>query len=115
MSDGPSKMAPPGAPPLDDIILGDDDATLAIPGRAAAPERAAPKDNDALAKAIEAGGIPEERGSQRPRDRSSNRVKAADPLKETRKRSKMTAAQKKAVSLRMKKYWADRRKAAAKA
>jgi hypothetical protein len=32
-----------------------------------------------------------------------------------RKRSKMTAAQKKAVSLRMKKYWADRRKAAAKA
>jgi hypothetical protein len=34
---------------------------------------------------------------------------------ETRKRSKMTAAQKKAVSLRMKKYWADRRKAAGKA
>jgi hypothetical protein len=33
----------------------------------------------------------------------------------TRKRSKMTAAQKKAVSLRMKKYWADRRKASAKA
>jgi hypothetical protein len=31
-----------------------------------------------------------------------------------RKRSKMTAAQKRAVSLRMKKYWADRRKAAAK-
>ncbi len=32
-----------------------------------------------------------------------------------RKRSKMTAAQKKAVSLRMKRYWADRRKATAKA
>jgi hypothetical protein len=32
-----------------------------------------------------------------------------------RRRSKMTPAQKKAVSLRMKKYWADRRKAAGKA
>lgn len=32
-----------------------------------------------------------------------------------RKRSTMTPAQKKAVSIRMKKYWADRRKASAKA
>ena len=31
-----------------------------------------------------------------------------------RRRRKRTAAQKKAASLRMKKYWADRRKAAAK-
>jgi hypothetical protein len=31
-----------------------------------------------------------------------------------RKRSKMSAAQKKAVSARMKKYWAERRKASAK-
>jgi hypothetical protein len=35
----------------------------------------------------------------------------ADALEPKRKRSKMTAAQKKAVSARMKKYWAERRKA----
>ena len=42
---------------------------------------------------------------------------ALQPAADTpsRKRSKMTAAQKKAVSLRMKKYWADRRKASGKA
>ena len=92
MSDGPSKMAPPGAPPLDDIILGDDDQTLAMPGRPSSPSRpAASKDNDALVKAIEAGALSDDRGSQRPRaDRSSNRVKAAEPAKEARKRSKMT-------------------------
>jgi SAM-dependent methyltransferase len=92
MSDGPVKLAPPGAPPLDDIILGDDDQTLAIPGRASSPapnDRGA-KESDALAKAIEGGGVPDDRGSQRPRERSSNRVKAAEPVKETRKRSKMT-------------------------
>src|SRR3954447_17355954 len=86
MSDGPVKMAPPGAPPLDDIILGDDDQTLAIPDRNERPT----KDSDALAKAIEAGGIAEDRASQRPRDRSSNRVKAAEPAKDAKKRSKMT-------------------------
>ena len=35
----------------------------------------------------------------------------ADALEPKRKRSKMSAAQKKAVSARMKKYWAARRKA----
>ena len=91
MSDGPIKMAPPEAPPLDDIILGDDDQTLAIPPRASVPP-VQPRDTDALARAIEAGapGASEERTSQRPRDRSSSRVKAADPARETRKRAKMT-------------------------
>ncbi|HSO31602.1 MAG TPA: hypothetical protein VLT33_03770, partial [Labilithrix sp.] len=88
MSDGPTKMTPPEAPPLDDIILGDDDQTLAIPPRTSVPPVVA-KDNDALAKAIEAGA-PDDRASQRPRDRSSSRVKAADPARETRKRAKMT-------------------------
>jgi len=36
---------------------------------------------------------------------------AAAPAKRARKRRKMSAAEKKAVSERMKKYWADRRKA----
>jgi hypothetical protein len=36
---------------------------------------------------------------------------AAEPKKRTRKRRKMSAAEKRAVSERMKKYWADRRKA----
>ena len=36
---------------------------------------------------------------------------AVEPAPRNRKRSKMSAAQKKAVSARMKKYWAARRKA----
>jgi SAM-dependent methyltransferase len=93
MSDEPIKLAPPEAPPLDDIILGDDEPTLTIPTRGASPalERAG-KDNDADAPgtAIEGGGFPDDRDSQRPRERSSNRMKAAEPAKEARKRSKMT-------------------------
>ncbi len=91
MSDGPTKMAPPEAPALDDIILGDDDQTLAIPPRASVPPVQA-KDTDALTKAIEAAspGALEERASRPPRERSSSRVKAADPARETRKRAKMT-------------------------
>ena len=96
MSDGPTKMAPPQAPTLDDIILGDDDQTLAIPPRASVPP-VQPRDTDALANAIEPGapgapGAADDRASQRPRDRdrSSSRVKAADPARETRKRAKMT-------------------------
>lgn len=38
----------------------------------------------------------------------------ADTMAPRRKRSKMTAAQKRAVSVRMKKYWAERRTAAKK-
>ena len=38
--------------------------------------------------------------------------KAAAPARRTRRRKAMTAAQKKAVSVRMKKYWASRRKQA---
>jgi len=87
MSDGPTKMVPPEAPPLDDIILGDDDPTLAIPPRASVPPVQA-KDTDTLAMAIEAGAH-DDRASQRPRERSSSRVRAADP-RETRKRAKMT-------------------------
>jgi SAM-dependent methyltransferase len=103
MSDGPVKMAPPDgsdAPALDDIILGEDDQTMPLPNAPARPSSGAPpttKDVDALTKAIEAGAggarpsaerVPEDRPSQRAR--SSNRVKAADPTKETRKRQKLT-------------------------
>jgi hypothetical protein len=106
MSDGPVKMAPPDgqdAPALDDIILGEDDQTMPLPNppSRASGAPATTKDIDALTKAIEAGGggasarpgssppaVPEDRPSQR--SRSSNRVKSADPLKDTRKRQKMT-------------------------
>jgi hypothetical protein len=37
-----------------------------------------------------------------------------EPAPRRRRRSKMSAAQKKAVSVRMKTYWAERRKAQAK-
>ncbi|MDB4941386.1 MAG: methyltransferase [Labilithrix sp.] len=83
MSDGPAKATsrPPGAPPLDDIILdtGLADTGLAETGLDAAAPGDAGVNEDA----------PEGRTSQRPapRDRSSNRVKAADPA---RKRSKLT-------------------------
>lgn len=96
MSDGPIKMAPgdSDAPALDDIILGEDDHTVPTPPVHPRSSVAPPamKDTDALAKAIEAGAS-EDRASTRPRDRSSNRVKAADPTKDagtTRKRSKLT-------------------------
>jgi hypothetical protein len=39
--------------------------------------------------------------------------RATGPARRARRRKGMTAAQKKAVSLRMKKYWASRRKAQA--
>jgi SAM-dependent methyltransferase len=109
MSDGPVKMAPPDgsdAPALDDIILGEDDQTMPLPNAPARPSSGAPpttKDVDALTRAIEAGAggggsgsgarssderVAEDRPSQRAR--SSNRVKAADPAKDVRKRQKMT-------------------------
>ena len=104
MSDGPVKMAPPGgldAPALDDIILGEDDQTMPLPNAPVRGPAAPPttKDTDALARAIESGAgsghsassppaSPEDRPSQR--SRSSNRVKSADPLKDPRKRQKMT-------------------------
>ena len=51
------------------------------------------------------GAFPELRGA-------GARGKAAKSPRRTRRRKPMTAAQKKAVSLRMKKYWAARRKGA---
>lgn len=86
MSDGPAKLAPSDAPALDDIILGDDDQTVPIPvpqlrASAAPPPHAPPKETDALAKAIEGGAPP---------DRPSTRAPAIDPLKETKKRQKLT-------------------------
>lgn len=48
----------------------------------------------------------------RPRKVQADGVTAAATGVKKRKRPKMTAAQKKAVSLRMKKYWAERKKAA---
>jgi len=94
MSDGPAHT--PDAPALDDIILGDDDQTVPIPvpqvRRSAAPP--AMKENDALAKAIEAGAAPadrDDRTSTRPQERLSNRAPALDPAKEAaRKRQKLT-------------------------
>ena len=92
MSDGPANT--PDAPALDDIILGDDDQTVPIPvpqvRRSAAPP--AMKENDALAKAIEAGAAPadrDERTSTRPpgapvesrsgaRSRQGGRAQAAE-------------------------------------
>ena len=46
--------------------------------------------------------------------RGADRATGTGTLAPKRKRSKMSAAQKKAVSARMKKYWAERRKASAK-
>jgi SAM-dependent methyltransferase len=99
MSDGPSKMAPPGAdpPPLDDIILGDDDQTVPIPpvrrvntasAAPPAPHSAPPPDPSGTTKDL---GASDDRPSRR--ERSSNRIKAALPAVDattTRKRSKMT-------------------------
>ena len=102
MSDEPVKLAPangpagnpPDAPALDDIILGDDDQTMPIPvpqvRKSAAPP--AIKENDALAKAIEAGATPSaDRTSTRPQERASNRAPPLDAGKETSpKRQKLT-------------------------
>lgn len=52
------------------------------------------------------------KGTKRKGEKSTRATSDALPL--TRKRSRMSAAQKKAVSARMKKYWAERRKAAKK-
>ena len=101
MSDGPVKMASPegpDAPALDDIILGEDDHTMPLPNAPARGPAAPPttKDTDALARAIESGGGGASASSPPPEDgpsqgsRSSNRVKSADPLKDSRKRQKMT-------------------------
>jgi len=49
------------------------------------------------------------RSARRTTAKSARRIAAA--VEPKRKRSKMTAAQRKAVSARMKKYWAARRKA----
>ena len=89
MSDGPIKLAPADAPALDDIILGDDDQTVPIPVPQVRKSAAPPsRDNDALAKAIEAG---DERASARPQERLSNRAPPLDPAKEAaRKRQKLT-------------------------
>ena len=60
-------------------------------------------ERDALLKMF-----PELRGAQRGRRPA---VKVAAPPKPTRKRKPMSAAQKKAVGLRMRAYWAKRRAA----
>jgi hypothetical protein len=51
-------------------------------------------------------------GTKRKGEKSTRATSEAVPRK--RKRSRMSAAQKKAVSARMKKYWTERRKAAKK-
>jgi SAM-dependent methyltransferase len=93
MSDGPAKLAPVDAPALDDIILGDDDQTVPIPVPTVRKSAAPPaKENDALARAIEAGANDrDERASTRPQERLSNRAPPLDPAKEAaRKRQKLT-------------------------
>lgn len=103
MSDGPIKMAP-DAPPLDDIILGDDDQTVPTPPVHPRSSAAPHALDDGKAKDV--AGVHEKERGERERDdrtasrreRSSNRVKAAEPTKEpsrdggrdTRKRQKMT-------------------------
>ena len=91
MSDGPIKLAPPGAPPLDDIILGDDDQTVPTPP-VHVRSSVAPMAVDDPSKGKD-GATGDERTISR-RERSSNRVKTAepakDPGKDTRKRQKMT-------------------------
>jgi hypothetical protein len=47
------------------------------------------------------------------RGRGRRRAPAADVAPRGRRRSRMSAAARRAVSVRMKKYWADRRKAKA--
>jgi hypothetical protein len=69
-----------------------------------------------LSKSARAGrgtGSPAAGGRGRATGRKAAQATAGDTPR--RRRSQMTAAQKKAVSLRMKKYWAERRKAAGKA
>ena len=51
------------------------------------------------------------RGPGRGAAKSARAAGPAEPKRRTRKRRKMSAAEKRAVSERMKKYWADRRKA----
>jgi len=88
MSDGPTKLAPPEVEPLDDIILGEDEQTApAPPVRPSHRPSFAPPPVDTEARLDSPMG--DDRAAPR-RDRSSNRVKAADPAKDTRKRSKMT-------------------------
>jgi hypothetical protein len=54
--------------------------------------------------------FPDLRGGRAARPRAANGTSEAPAA--PRRRKKRTAAQRKAASLRMKKYWADRRKAA---
>ena len=56
--------------------------------------------------------FPELFGLGRQRQRNSPAVVAQPPARRRRRRKPMTAAQKKAVSERMRKYWAERKKAA---
>ncbi len=92
MSDGPAKLSP-DAPALDDIILGDDDQTqpILVPQVRKSTAPAALQENDALAKAIEAGASNNDRESTRPHERASNRAPPLDAVKEAaRKRQKQT-------------------------
>ena len=80
--DGPSKLRPE-VEPLDDIILGEDeDETMAAQPRSVAPV--------AKASALPPP-IPEERRSRPAKERSSNRMKAAEPKDATeKKKQKLT-------------------------
>lgn len=81
MSDGPTKVAPPEALPLDDIILGDDDRTVPAPP---AKRPTAPP----TAPQVRPGSDPDAGA-----DRGSVRPAASDPpkdAKDTRKRQKLT-------------------------
>jgi hypothetical protein len=60
------------------------------------------------------GGRPGSRGGRRRAAPSSAEGAGADGAVRRRRRKPMTAAQKRAVGIRMKKYWAERRKREAK-
>ena len=57
------------------------------------------------------GEFPELFGRGRQRQRNNSAAGSTESPTRRRRRRKMTAAQKKAVSMRMRKYWAERRKA----
>lgn len=59
--------------------------------------------------------FPALRGGTATASRRSTRVRRVKPTARRRRRSTMSAEARKAVSLRMKKYWAARRKSATKA
>ncbi len=94
MSDGPTKVAPPEAVPLDDIILGEDDRTVPAappvpPKRPTAPPLpSSPSNRPPSDPSLDRTVRNLDRGSGPPPALPSEPPK--DPSKDTRKRQKLT-------------------------